>query len=97
MNDLACVGMEAKLCPCKGLTQQEWFLNHVNQLQVFDHEWLGAPTISCLGSFPNGDLGGLLLTMCNTTEGFPGKYKAVPLPDQHKVHIVLNTRSLIQK
>lgn len=97
MNDLARVGMEATLWPCEGSTRQEWFLNDANQLQVFGHDWLGAPTTSCLGSFPNGDLGGLLLTTCNTTEGFPGKYNVVPLPDQHKVHIVLKNKKLDTK
>lgn len=90
INNLARTGIEVTLWPCEGSTRQEWLLNDINQLQVFGHDWLGEPTTSCLGGFPDGDFGGLLLTSCNVTDGNPGKFKVVSIPDnKQKVHFVL--------
>jgi glucosylceramidase len=97
VNDLARIGIEATLWPCEGSTRQEWLLNDANQLQVFGHDWLGAPTISCLGRSADGGLGGLMLTTCNVTEGHPGIYDIISIPDQQKVHIVLKNTKVDSK
>ncbi|KAL3798024.1 hypothetical protein ACHAW5_002627 [Stephanodiscus triporus] len=97
INDLARVGIEATLWPCEGSTRQEWLLNDAKQLQVFGHDWLGAPTTSCLGMRADGALGGLVLTTCNVTTGFPGIYEVVQIPEKQKVHIVLTNKKFSSK
>lgn len=98
INNLARTGIEVTLWPCEGSTRQEWLLNDGNQLQVFGHDWLGEPTTSCLGGFPDGDLGGLLLTSCDVTDGNPGKFEVVSIPDnKQKVHIVLQDKKKKKK
>lgn len=97
VNDLARDGIEATLWPCEGSTRQEWLLNDANQLQVFGHDWLGAPTNSCLDRSADGSLGGLMLTTCNVDEGHPGIYDIVPIPDQIKVQIVLKNTKVDSK
>lgn len=66
MNDLAREGIEATLWPCEGSTRQEWKLDEFGRWKVFGHDWLGKPTISCLGKEPDRDFHGLLLTSCSS-------------------------------
>ncbi len=97
INGLARDGIEATLWPCEGSTRQEWLLNDAGQLQVFGHDWLGAPTFSCLGRSADGSLGGLMLTTCNTTEGSPGMYEVVRIADTNKMHILLKNEKVYPK
>eukprot|EP00984_Skeletonema_dohrnii_P038337 scaffold41471_cov228-Skeletonema_dohrnii-CCMP3373.AAC.2 len=88
INDLARNGIEVTLWPCEGSTRQEWLLNEQKQLQVFGHDWLGAPTTSCLAQKPDKDFDGLLLTTCNIAENKSGLFEVVPVEGkQSKVHI----------
>jgi glucosylceramidase len=97
INDLARVGIEATLWPCEGSTRQEWLLSDAGKLQVFGHDWLGASTSSCLGRSADVGLGGLMLTTCNATEGSPGIYEVVRIPDQQKVQIKLKNKKVNSK
>lgn len=64
VNDLARVGVELTFWPCEGSTRQAWtFVD--NQLQVYGHDWLGAPTKSCVGKEVDVSFKGLLLSTCN--------------------------------
>ena len=89
INDLARTGIEVTLWPCEGSTRQEWLLNEDSQLQVFGHDWLGAPTTSCLARKADKDLGGLMLTNCNVTEGKSGLFEVVQISEKHRANIVL--------
>lgn len=90
INDLAREGVEVTLWPCEGSTRQQWMLNDQKQVQVFGHDWLGVPTTSCLAKTPDKDLGGLMMTTCNTTVGGMGFYEIDPVADSgEKVNIVL--------
>ncbi|EJK53642.1 hypothetical protein THAOC_26876 [Thalassiosira oceanica] len=95
INDLARDGIEVTLWPCEGSTRQEWKLNEHKQLQVFGHDWLGAPTSSCLSKRASKDFDGLMLGSCNITEGSSGLYEVVPLEDKPgRANIVLkNTKA----
>ena len=98
INDLARDGIEVTLWPCEGSTRQEWKLNELNQLQVFGHDWLGAPTSSCLSRKVNKDFDGLMLGSCNITEGSSGLYEVVPLENKPgRVNIVLKNTKADQK
>jgi glucosylceramidase len=91
LNDLARDGIEVTLWPCEGSTRQEWLLNEKKQLQVFGHDWLGAPTTSCLAKRADTDFDGLLLTTCNITENKSGLFEILPVGGkQNKVHIALS-------
>lgn len=96
INDIARVGIEVTLWPCEGSTRQEWLLNDKNQLQVFGHDWLGAPTTSCLSRKADKDLGGLMLDTCNVTEAKSGYYEVVPA-ENHRVNIVLKNSKVDAK
>lgn len=95
INDLARIGIEATLWPCEGSTRQQWLLNKDKQLQVFGHDWLGAPTTSCLARKADKDLGGLMLTNCNVTKGKSGYYEVVSLSEKHRVNIVLKNNNKV--
>merc|ERR1719491_662084 len=69
INDLARKGVEVTVWPCEGSTRQHWTLNELGHLQVFGHDWLGAPTVSCLGKEPDESFKGLLLTDCDLHAG----------------------------
>lgn len=98
INDLARNGIEATLWPCEGSTRQEWLLNEEKQLQVFGHDWLGVPTTSCLGKVADKDMGGLMLTTCNMNEsGSSGLFEVVPIPEKHRVNIVLKNSKVDSK
>jgi len=80
-NDLAREGIEATMWPCEGSTRQEWKFD-LGKWKVFGHDWLGEPTVSCLGKEIDKDFQGLLLTSCEGTDagvyevrahGKPGK------------------------
>lgn len=97
INDLARIGIEATLWPCEGSTRQEWLLNDEGQLQVFGHDWLGVPTTSCLAKKADKDMGGLMLTTCNVTEGRSGFFEVLSTPDEHRVNIVLKNSKVDSK
>jgi len=65
INNLARPGIEVTLWPCEGSTRQKWTLNVQNNFQVFGHDWLGAPTVSCIGHTADPSFKGLLLTSCD--------------------------------
>ena len=88
INDLARHGIEVTLWPCEGSTRQEWRLNDAGQLQVFGHDWLGAPTTSCLGRKADKDLGGLMLGTCDAAESNDAGFFDV-VATEHNVNIVL--------
>jgi glucosylceramidase len=69
INNLARKGIEATLWPCEGSTRQQWKFSENDQLQVFGHDWLGKPTVTCLGSTVDPSFEGLLLTPCDETAG----------------------------
>eukprot|EP00979_Chaetoceros_neogracilis_P000737 scaffold164_cov266-Chaetoceros_neogracile.AAC.24 len=69
INNLSRAGVEVTLWPCEGSTRQEWAINEKGQFAVFGHDWLGAPTTSCVGKIPDESFHGLLLTDCDDTAG----------------------------
>mmetsp|Transcript_10361 Transcript_10361/g.15191 ORF Transcript_10361/g.15191 Transcript_10361/m.15191 type:complete len:863 (+) Transcript_10361:90-2678(+) len=69
LNDIARIGTEATVWPCEGSTRQQWTFNEKGQLQVFGHDWLGNPSVSCLAKKVDKDLEGLLLTDCGKKAG----------------------------
>jgi glucosylceramidase len=90
INDLAREGIEVTLWPCEGSTRQQWKLNDDKQIQVFGHDWLGVPTSSCLAKKADKDMGGLMMSTCNMTNGGSGYYEIQPVADSSdKVNIVL--------
>ena len=65
MNDLAQPDVEITVWPCEGSTRQSFHWDvHSGQLQVYGHDWLGAPTTSCVSKVPHKDLRGLVLVPC---------------------------------
>ena len=69
INDLARTGIEITLWPCEGSTRQQFTVSKKGQLQVFGHDWLGAPTSSCIGSVVDPSFEGLLLSPCDDSAG----------------------------
>ncbi len=65
INNLARKGVELTLWPCEGSTRQEFKLSDGGKLQVFGHDWLGAPTKSCVGKKPDESFKGLVLSDCD--------------------------------
>jgi glucosylceramidase len=65
MNDLAQPDVEITVWPCEGSTRQSFHFDvQSSQLQVFGHDWLGAPTTSCVSDKIHKDLRGLVLVPC---------------------------------
>jgi glucosylceramidase len=81
MNNLAMEGIELTLWPCEGSTRQQFDLplmsEHNNMIMVHGHDWLGAPTKSCIGRTVDVDLKGLRLGAC--TEESAGIFELVPI------------------
>jgi len=69
INNLARPGIEVTLWPCEGSTRQEWTMSDDGQLQVFGHDWLGKPTVSCIGSVVDASFEGILLSPCDGSAG----------------------------
>lgn len=65
INDLAQPDVELTVWPCEGSTRQSFHWDQQSQqLQVYGHDWLGAPTTSCVSKVPHKDLRGLVLVPC---------------------------------
>lgn len=69
INNLARAGIEVTLWPCEGSTRQQWTMSDNGQLKVFGHDWLGKPTVSCMGSVVDHSFKGLLLSNCDDSAG----------------------------
>ena len=82
-NDLARDGIELLLWPCEGSTRQifEWNRDLLKHVLVRGHDWLGAPTKSCIGNQVDPDMLGLRLGSCDPKLGSPGEFEAIPIPD----------------
>ena len=78
-NDLARVGIEITLWPCEGSTRQlfQWNVDKKKRIQVYGHDWLGNPTMSCVGKRQDKDLLGLRLTECKDSKA--GSFDLVPI------------------
>lgn len=65
VNDLAQPDVEITAWPCEGSTRQSFNWDaQSGQIQVFGHDWLGAPTTSCISNKIHKDLKGLVLVPC---------------------------------
>jgi glucosylceramidase len=69
INDLARPGVEITLWPCEGSTRQEWTMSDNGQFQVFGHDWLGKPTVACVGKDVDPSFKGILLSHCDASAG----------------------------
>lgn len=69
LNDLARSGIEITFWPCEGSTRQSFELSATGQFVVYGHDWLGKPTMSCIGSKNDDTIHGLSLTECNENAG----------------------------
>jgi len=78
INNLARAGIDVTVWSCEGSTRQLWELDDSGHLRVYGHDWLGKPTISCIGNYSDPSLGGLLLTECDDTAGI---FEQVETPD----------------
>jgi len=54
------------------------------------------PTTSCLGKKADIDMGGLMLSTCNVTEGRSGYFEVVPT-ETHRVNIVMKNSKVDSK
>ena len=91
INDLARLGIEVTVWPCEGSTRQQFAWNHETQLQVFGHDWLGLPTISCVKKQNDVDFEGLLLGSCDIILEQAGEFALVPY------NVTTGTVSLVLK
>jgi glucosylceramidase len=74
-NNLARHGVEITVWPCEGSTRQQFVWDKTTyQLQMFGHDWLGIPTISCIGGQIDKDFLGVMTGSCNATDGFAGMF-----------------------
>jgi glucosylceramidase len=77
-NNLARQGIELTVWPCEGSTRQQFVWNDTTQqIQVLGHDWLGIPTVSCVGRQNDKDFLGVQLGSCNVTVAFAGTFEKV--------------------
>ena len=89
LNDLARNGVEVTAWPCEGSTRQQFKFNEKNQLQVFGHDWLGKPTVSCVKSTNDASFQGVTLGDCKRHYA---KFDMVKSGDENRsVRFVLTT------
>jgi glucosylceramidase len=70
MNDLAREGIELTVWPCEGSTRQQFKWDDISRhILVYGHDWLGNPTVSCVGNKIDADFKGLRLTNCDEDAG----------------------------
>jgi glucosylceramidase len=97
VNDLAKTGIELTLWPCEGSTRQQFYWNQPQQneddqdmekrILVKGHDWLGRPTMSCIGRQVDMDLKGLRLTDCITArakDNEAGEFNLVHVNYEHE-------------
>ena len=82
-NNLARQGIELTLWPCEGSTRQQFVWNDTtHQIQVLGHDWLGIPTVSCVGRQNDKDFLGVQLGSCNDTDSFAGIFEQVEVTSE---------------
>lgn len=81
INDLARSGVEVTAWPCEGSTRQEWIQNDDGMLQVLGHDWLGAPTSSCISKVVDPSFEGLLLKDCDDGDSGSFSMRSIELED----------------
>jgi glucosylceramidase len=97
INDLARNGVELTMWPCEGSTRQQFFWNQTSDhWQVYGHDWLGAPTISCVSKTMDESFLGLTLTACDKTAGtFGTRYVATSNTGQVNIFLKSDTRKCL--
>jgi glucosylceramidase len=79
MNDLARNGIELTAWPCEGSTRQQFTFNDKNQIQVFGHDWLGKPTVSCVNNATDASFKGITMIDCNFSSS--ANFEMIPAND----------------
>eukprot|EP00978_Attheya_sp_CCMP212_P005046 scaffold11161_cov52-Attheya_sp.AAC.2 len=98
INDLARNGVELTMWPCEGSTRQQFFWNQTSDhLQVYGHDWLGAPTTSCVSKTMDQSFLGLTLTACDdkTAGTFGTRYVATSNSGQVNIFLKSDIRKCL--